>query len=111
MKMRVWVLAAVSAALPAMTSAEREADNGVGVHFLCTGDSGGAADATKQDSAKQDPAKPDYTKAGILPGFGTGGFPVRTDDKQAQAWFDQGMRLAHAFNHFEATAAFKEAQK
>ena len=33
-----------------------------------------------------------------------------TQQPQAQAWFNQGMRLAFAFNHAEAQRAFREAQ-
>jgi tetratricopeptide (TPR) repeat protein len=47
----------------------------------------------------------------MLPGFGTGGFKVRTSAPDAQAWFDYGMKLAHAFNHEPATDAFVEASR
>ena len=45
----------------------------------------------------------------MVSGVGTGGFPVATTKPEAQAWFDQGMRLAHAFYHDDAKAAFKRA--
>lgn len=48
---------------------------------------------------------------GILAGYGTGGFPIRTSNPQAQAYFDNGMQLAHAFAHKPAIAAFQEAEK
>ena len=35
----------------------------------------------------------------MLSGVGTGGFPIRANAPEAQAWFDYGMKLAHAFNH------------
>lgn len=38
-------------------------------------------------------------------------FKVGTRDAAAQAWFDQGMRWAFAFNHAEAQRAFQAAQK
>ena len=38
-------------------------------------------------------------------------FKVRTTVPRAQAWFDQGVKLAFAFNHAEAIRAFREAQK
>ncbi len=38
-------------------------------------------------------------------------FPIRTTQPRAQAWFDQGVRLAFGFNHAEAQRAFREAQK
>lgn len=47
----------------------------------------------------------------ILPGYGTGGFPVTTAQPRAQAFFDNGMQLAHAFAHSAATSAFAEARK
>jgi len=46
----------------------------------------------------------------ILPGYGTGGFRVRTTSPEAQAYFDNGMQLAHAFAHRAAIAAFKRAE-
>ncbi len=47
----------------------------------------------------------------ILPGYGTGGFAVTTAQPRAQAFFDNGMQLAHAFAHGAATNAFAEARK
>jgi hypothetical protein len=46
----------------------------------------------------------------ILPGYGTGGFPIRTASADAQAYFDNGMQLAHAFSHKAAIAAFRRAE-
>ena len=57
---------------------------------------------------KPDPTAP--AKA-ILTGYGTGGFPITTASPQAQAYFDNGMQLAHAFAHAAATAAFKRAEQ
>jgi len=45
----------------------------------------------------------------IMPGYGTGGFPVTTRVPQAQAYFDNGMQLAHAFAHKASIAAMAEA--
>ena len=45
----------------------------------------------------------------ILSGYGTGGFPITTRVPQAQAFFDNGMQLAHAFAHKAAIAAMAEA--
>jgi len=47
--------------------------------------------------------------AQILPGYGKGGFPVRTASPEAQAYFDNGMQLAHAFAHKAAIDAMTEA--
>ncbi|HET6520238.1 MAG TPA: hypothetical protein VFG47_10545, partial [Geminicoccaceae bacterium] len=38
-------------------------------------------------------------------------YPITTKDELAQRYFDQGLRLAHAFNHAEALRAFKRAQR
>lgn len=47
----------------------------------------------------------------LLPGLGTLGYPVTTDNPLAQRYFDQGLRLAHAFNHAEARRAFRRAER
>jgi len=62
-------------------------------HALCSGDT----------TAPTHPA--------ILPGYGSGGFPVRTDVPAAQAFFDNGMQLASAFAHRAAIAAFAESAR
>lgn len=53
--------------------------------------------------------------AGILPplyeGLGDMTMPVTTDSAEAQAYFDQGLRLTWAFNHAEARRSFQEAQR
>lgn len=43
--------------------------------------------------------------------LGTLSYPVTTRAPEAQRWFDQGLRLAFAFNHAEAARAFRAAQK
>lgn len=45
----------------------------------------------------------------LLPGYGSGGFRVTTTVPSAQAFFDNGMQLAHAFAHKAAIAAMAEA--
>lgn len=47
----------------------------------------------------------------LLPGYGKGGFPIQTKNPEAQAFFDNGMQLAHAFAHKAAIAAFQQARK
>jgi tetratricopeptide (TPR) repeat protein len=56
--------------------------------------------------AKDDDTAP--AKA-ILTGYGSGGFKVDTKSPEAQAYFDNGMQLAHAFAHKAAIGAFKRA--
>jgi tetratricopeptide (TPR) repeat protein len=57
-----------------------------------------------------DPIDPG-SKARILPGYGGGGFPIRTKSPLAQAYFNNGMQLAHAFAHKAAIEAFAEARR
>jgi hypothetical protein len=45
----------------------------------------------------------------IMPGYGAGGFTITTKAPQAQAFFDNGMQLAHAFAHKAAIGAMVEA--
>ncbi|HEV2721896.1 MAG TPA: hypothetical protein VG323_17885, partial [Thermoanaerobaculia bacterium] len=45
------------------------------------------------------------------PGLGTLHWSVSTRDAAAQAYFDQGMKYAYAFNHEKAIASFNEATR
>jgi hypothetical protein len=47
----------------------------------------------------------------LLTGYGQGGFPITTTNPKAQAFFDNGMQLAHAFAHNASIAAFEEAAR
>lgn len=47
----------------------------------------------------------------ILEGYGAGGFAVRTQVAEAQAFFSNGVQLAHAFAHQAAIDAFVEARR
>src|ERR1700682_5919797 len=47
----------------------------------------------------------------LIPGLGARGFKITTWSKQAQQYFDQGLRLAWNFNHAEAQRAFQKAQR
>jgi tetratricopeptide (TPR) repeat protein len=44
-------------------------------------------------------------------GLGTTTYKVTTRSAEAQRYFDQGLRLAYAFNHLEAQRAFRKAQR
>ena len=46
-----------------------------------------------------------------LRGLGDLHFEITTNSEEAQAFFDQGMRLVYAFNHEEAYRAFQEATR
>lgn len=47
----------------------------------------------------------------LWPGLGGLTYRITTANAQAQPYFDQGLRLAYAFNHSEAQRAFRKAQK
>jgi hypothetical protein len=47
----------------------------------------------------------------LLSGYGPGGFAVTTRVPEAQAFFTNGMQLAHAFAHKAAIRAFQEARR
>ncbi len=49
--------------------------------------------------------------ARILPGFGAGALTISTAKPQAQAFFDNGLQLSHAFAHAAGEGAFKEAAR
>jgi tetratricopeptide (TPR) repeat protein len=45
----------------------------------------------------------------LLPGLGTLHYKITTKSADAQAYFNQGLRLVYAFNHWEAIQAFRES--
>src|SRR5246127_396548 len=51
------------------------------------------------------------TEPPLWSGLGSITYKITTANEQAQAYFDQGLRLAYAFNHGEAQRAFRKAQK
>lgn len=51
------------------------------------------------------------TEPPLWPGLGTVSYKITTANERAQTYFDQGLRLAYAFNHVEAQRAFRMAQK
>jgi tetratricopeptide (TPR) repeat protein len=55
-------------------------------------------------------ASPAKAKSAMLmTGYGNWHHPVSTKNAQAQAFFDQGLRLIYAFNHDEAMRSFQRA--
>lgn len=58
-------------------------------------------------------AASDYaeTEPPLWSNLGTLSYRIKTHDKLAQRYFDQGLRLSYAFNHLEARRAFRKAQK
>ena len=51
------------------------------------------------------------TEPPLWTGIGSITWKITTANERAQAYFDQGLRLAYAFNHDEAQRAFRMAQK
>jgi tetratricopeptide (TPR) repeat protein len=51
------------------------------------------------------------TEPPLWDGLGPVSYKITTASAQAQTYFDQGLRLAYAFNHGEAQRAFRKAQK
>ena len=45
----------------------------------------------------------------IQTGMGDGGFPIATTKPKAQAWFNYGIKMFHAFYHDDARRAFDNA--
>lgn len=52
-----------------------------------------------------------FASAKILPGLGDLHYPVTTSSVKAQEFFEQGLRLIYAFNHWEAIQSFREAAR
>ena len=59
----------------------------------------------------QSQASPTGALAPRLQNLGSHTFPVSTRNGQAQAFMNQGLNLAYAFNHAEARRAFREAAR
>lgn len=51
------------------------------------------------------------TKAPILKGLEGIDFAISTHNKEAQAYFNQGLMLAYGFNHAEAARSFSQATR
>jgi tetratricopeptide (TPR) repeat protein len=74
-----------------------------------------AASRTEVPQAEMKAATSSAAFADIDPprweGLGSISYKVTTSSADAQTYFDQGLRLAYAFNHDEARRAFRKAQK
>ena len=55
------------------------------------------------------PARAEQPPVTIMSGLGDWHHPVSTKNKEAQQFFDQGLRLIYAFNHDEAARSFHKA--
>jgi len=51
------------------------------------------------------------TEPPLWTGLGSITYKITTANESAQAYFDQGLRLAYAFNHGEAQRAFRKAER
>ncbi|MFK3739472.1 hypothetical protein [Massilia sp. TN1-12] len=60
---------------------------------------------------QQAPAPADTTLPPLYKNLGKLHMPITTTNVRAQAYFNQGLRLAYAFNHAEAARAFRAAQR
>ena len=74
-----------------------------------------AASRTEVPNAEIQATAPNAAFADIEPplwdGLGSLSYKITTPSPAAQNYFDQGLRLAYAFNHAEAQRAFREAEK
>jgi tetratricopeptide (TPR) repeat protein len=57
------------------------------------------------------PATPGENPPPLFPDLGTWSHPITVSSPSVQSYFDQGLRLCYAFNHEEATRAFREAAR
>src|SRR5712664_2840159 len=57
------------------------------------------------NAATKNPAPPPR----LMPGLGEVHHPVSTKNRQAQQFFDQGLKLVYGFNHDEARRSFQRA--
>lgn len=84
-----------------------------GAHAGAPAQPGGKAADQTPPPAPPEPdwqARPPPPAEAILTGYGTGGFPIHTSSPRAQAFFDNGMQLGHAFAHKASVAAFEAAE-
>jgi tetratricopeptide (TPR) repeat protein len=70
----------------------------------------GGALAHESASTKHTPAEAD-TLVPLYHNLGDLTYPITTNNKEAQRYFDQGLRLTYAFNHAEALRAFRQGQQ
>src|SRR5207302_582563 len=82
-------------AAPVVIAADSIPSPGVG--FICSAEHGEAPSGARRLTRVRD--------------IGGGGFAIATQKPEAQAWFDYGMQLAHAFYHEDAKLAFKRARE
>ncbi|HEV7386666.1 MAG TPA: hypothetical protein VGN89_17405, partial [Phenylobacterium sp.] len=92
MKAAAAALAVLALAVPGSVGADATA---LGIGYICGAEHPGPVQAA--------------VEAVMLKGVGNGRSPADTTNREAQAWYDEGLNLYHAFNHNEASAAFAKA--
>src|SRR5258706_7859504 len=92
MKAAAAALAALALAVPGTVGADATA---LGIGYICGAEHPGPVQAA--------------ATAGMLKGLGNGSSRADTANREAQAWYDEGLNLYHAFNHHEASPAFAKA--
>ncbi|HEY2357853.1 MAG TPA: hypothetical protein VGH86_10415 [Phenylobacterium sp.] len=92
-------VAAIAAALFAVPSAIAADATALGIGYIC-----GAENAPSPAGGPVG-----VGKAVMLRGVGNGASPADTKNREAQAWYDEGLNLYHAFNHTEALNAFSKS--
>jgi tetratricopeptide (TPR) repeat protein len=70
-----------------------------------------AAAGHKGHAPEQRTAWREMPRPTLAEGYGNSELKIRTNSAQAQAYFNQGLRLLHCFWEFEAYRAFKEAAR
>jgi tetratricopeptide (TPR) repeat protein len=76
-----------------------------------SGGSGGHVHYVPPPPAQAAQTAPGGAIAPRLQNLGSHAFPVSTRNRDAQAFMNQGLNLAYAFNHAEARRAFREAAR
>ena len=92
MKAAAAAITALALAIPSAVGADATA---LGIGYICGAEHRGPVQTT--------------VAAVMLQGVGNGASPADTANPQAQAWYNEGLNLYHAFNHNEARAAFAKA--
>ncbi|MGC3873964.1 tetratricopeptide repeat protein [Halomonas sp. GXIMD04776] len=103
MKMKTFTLTAAAVLVTAISSASLAHDDARKTELFKpgVGFAGERAEPTANPAARV----PLYT------GLGSRSYKITTRSPRAQAYFDQGLKLAWGFNHAEARRAFREAQR
>ena len=83
------------------------------VFFISACASSAKTKPTETAQLETDPsaAKQSEATAPLLEGMGELHWPITTDSKLAQRYFDQALTLAYGFNHLEAERSFREAAR